>query len=84
MSCSVDNYKFKTKLFDKKDAFSFSSYNFWTSIFHKIFIMRLSIWSEMLRFAKTIPDSNIFISLSNQLLERMWKQDGKHRSITSN
>ena len=72
----------KAHPYDKRDVFSFPiirmsclDSNIPSNVYYA------SIGSEILRFARTTSDENIFVTLSNPVLKRMHKQGSKYRSI---
>ena len=79
-----ENKKFKTQLYGKRDAFSFSvirmlhlDSNIPSNIYYP------SIGTEILRFGGTTSDKNTFATISYSILKKMQKQGSKLRPMIS-
>ena len=80
LSSVIENKKFKTKLFDKRDPYPFSmgcmphlDSNILSNFYYA------SLASQILRFDRNTSGSNTFITLVNQLLKIIQIQDNKQR-----
>ena len=71
----VENKKFKTQPYDKRDVFFFSTIVRMPHLDSKIpsNIYYESIGSETLRFVRNTSDVNTFVTLSNLILKRTQK-----------
>ena len=79
---SIENSKFKTKLFDKRNDFSFSIVRMPhknSNIPSKMFYSTIN--AEILRICRATSSLDSFIETSLKLIRRMEKQGAKHRQI---